>query len=137
MWCVIISPAAAVVSSSCLSSVQAGGSRWSLVTHTAHNIKDSTEDSVENSVEDSTEDSSENSSEDSTEDSVEDTEDSIEDAEVGVQPQHHGWRSRWRRPLPLCPLPVLQPQLCPGALIAGASYLTFCVEIRYLNILPI
>ena len=69
------------------------------------------EHSVEDSVEDSTEDSSEDS-----------TEDSIEDAEVGVQPQHHGWRSRRRRPVSMCPLPVLQPQLCPGALIAGASY---------------
>ena len=77
------------------------------MTHTAHNIKDSTEDSVEDSTEDSSEDS---------------TEDSIEDAEVGVQPQHHGWRSRRRRPVSMCPLPVLQPQLCPGALIAGASY---------------
>ena len=45
------------------------------MTHTAHNIKDSAEDGVENSTEDS-------------------VEDSIEDAEVGVQPQHHGWRSR-------------------------------------------
>ena len=52
------------------------------MTQPAHNIKGSTEDSVKDSTEDSIEDSSE------------DTEDSVEDAEVGVQPQHHGWRSR-------------------------------------------